>query len=477
MIRDKLVSELTGLIPGADCVYGSIKTLSEVTLSYQENKLTVTSLAWNVTQVFWGCLKDLGQNIPWVKALKVSKVMIDITIDIVNSYNADQDCQKFKKKDSKDKLVAAVTSLDPNEIVGPAGYNEANFITDTETAYTVYFENKNTASANALEVFIWDTLDVSKFDMETFGFDNIWFSGNNYEVLEDVDGFAMDIDLRPALNTIVRVHGTIDRETGIAFWHFLSLDPITMDITEDPDAGFLPPNNTPPEGEGFVSYKVLMKETVSHNDEIEARAEIVFDFNPPILTNTYSNKIDRQPPVSSVYDIQPTGDENLYEVFWQGSDYGSGIGYYDIYLAEGTGDYKLWNSNNENESDTIRVNPEIQYKFFAQAYDKLGNQEAYKGYPEEVLGIDDPQSYGYTLDIAPNPVVDRSLIYYTVFDAGEVSISIYNPVGQVVKLIPSQYRIPGTYSEPLYSSDFPKGIYVISVQGDSGKINSKFVVN
>ncbi len=477
MIRDKLAGKLTGLIPGADCFYGSVKTLSEVTLSYNEGKLTVTSLAWNLTQVVWGCAKDVGKNIPWIKALKISKTMIDVTIDIVNSYSADQECQKFKKKDSKDKDVAAVTSLDPNEIVGPSGFGDANYISSSETSYKIYFENKNTASANAIEVWVLDTIDIEKFDIATFKFDNIWIAGNNYNVVEDSASFGLDIDLRPQINTIVRVNGTVDRETGIVLWHFLSLDPATMDITEDPDAGFLPPNSTSPEGEGFVSYSIGLKETVVHNTTISAQAKIVFDFNEPIYTNIYSNTIDRESPVSIIHKIEATNTENVYEIFWQGEDDKSGIDYFNIYMSIGGGDYKLWNSANENLSDTLRMDGSKSYKFFSQSVDKLGNVEPYKGYAEETVDINELKQNVYALSIFPNPVVDISVLKYSIRESGNVSISINNMAGQVIKTVPAKYHTSGVYEMQLVSSEFVEGIYMILVKGNSGTSVSKFVVN
>lgn len=112
-LRDKLIEQLTGLIPGADCVYSGIKTFSELTLAYTEGKLRVTTLACGTTQVMWNCLKSLGENIPVIKAIKISKIMIDITIDIVNNYNADAECQQYKVQQTQRKTVTAANSLDP----------------------------------------------------------------------------------------------------------------------------------------------------------------------------------------------------------------------------------------------------------------------------------------------------------------------------------------------------------------------------
>lgn len=46
----------------------------------------------------------------------------------------------------------------------------------------------------------------------------------------------------------------------------------------------LPPNEEPPEGEGFVRFAILPKPNLPLGTEIRNKASIVFDFNPPILT-------------------------------------------------------------------------------------------------------------------------------------------------------------------------------------------------
>ena len=98
-------------------------------------------------------------------------------------------------------------------------------------------------------------------------------------------------DMYPSRNTIVRVYGKLDTATGIVNWSMISLDRITGEPTEDVDLGFLPPNVTSPQGEGNVSFSCMLKSSAAHNDFVTNRASITFDLNPPILTNTYSNRI------------------------------------------------------------------------------------------------------------------------------------------------------------------------------------------
>ncbi len=173
IFRDKLIEQLTGLIPGADGVFSGITTFSELTLAYTESKFRITTMAWDTTQAMWNCLKSLGENIHVIKAMKISKIMIDITIDIVNNYNADADCQQYKVQQTQRKSVTAATLLDPNEIAGLSGIGALRFVNDYCADYTIFFVNMNTATANAVEVFVYDTLHLNRLDASTFRFGGI----------------------------------------------------------------------------------------------------------------------------------------------------------------------------------------------------------------------------------------------------------------------------------------------------------------
>jgi hypothetical protein len=53
-------------------------------------------------------------------------------------------------------------------------------------------------------------------------------------------------------------------QTGVATWNFTAIDPETGEFTEDPLAGFLPPNDTNHAGEGFVKFSVKPKQKSNH---------------------------------------------------------------------------------------------------------------------------------------------------------------------------------------------------------------------
>jgi hypothetical protein len=250
-----------------------------------------------------------------------------------------------------------------------------------------------------------------------------------------------------------------------------------MAITEDPDAGFLPPNSDKPEGEGAVSYSVNLKSSLGHNDPIDARASIVFDFNEPILTNVFTNIIDHQPPVSLVYGCQPVGEGGVYEISWQATDAGAGVDYYNVYRSTGQGEFMLWRNNMEGTSDTMTAEPGTAYSFFCQAVDNLGNMESYKGYAETGLGIEDAYSSGITMEVVPNPASSYAIIQIGASKPVNLQIELANSHGQIMYASgPLSYN-SGKQSHAVDVSRFGSGLYLVMVKTQAGILTKKLVID
>jgi hypothetical protein len=193
-------------------------------------------------------------------------------------YMAHQDClNSFDPRYKNKKGVRAVSSFDPNEMIGPSGFGDKNYIAlYNMMPYTILFENKSNATAPAHIVTITDTLNLSVFDISDFGFGSFGWSDTLFSPPGNkLKAFSMDIDMRPELELITRVSGKLDTINGVVKWEFLSLNPETMDLEEDPFLGFLPPNVKSPEGEGFVSYSVGLNKDLKTNTEIKNKASIV----------------------------------------------------------------------------------------------------------------------------------------------------------------------------------------------------------
>ena len=125
-------------------------------------------------------------------------------------------------------------------------------------AYTITYENKSTATAPAHEVFVKDQLDTSKFDLSTFGFSSFGWANQSWSVGgSGTKEFTRNIPYTVKDTEImVRVSGAFDEKTGEVNWSMVSLKK-NGDEIEDPDLGYLLPNNDNRDGEGFVAVVIV----------------------------------------------------------------------------------------------------------------------------------------------------------------------------------------------------------------------------
>jgi hypothetical protein len=189
-----------------------------------------------------------------------------------------------------DGRTFVVNSRDPNSIDGPAGTGPPRFVTeDQPLAYTVHFENVATASAPAQEVVVTHQLDPD-VDLDSFELGDIGFGATRIEVPDGRRSFDATVPLDGTPYSVAVTAG-LDLDTGVVTWRLRTIDPQTGDLPADPDAGFLPPNVTAPAGEGFADYTATARDGTPIGATVDAAASIVFDQNPPIATNTWTNTI------------------------------------------------------------------------------------------------------------------------------------------------------------------------------------------
>ncbi|MET0647110.1 MAG: hypothetical protein ABW208_10850 [Pyrinomonadaceae bacterium] len=290
-------------------------------------------------------------------------------------------CDQLKKL--IDLLV--VNSEDPNDKFGPqGGGDDKHYINSAPPmSYSVFFENKPEATAPAQDVVVTDQLDPTKFDLSTFQLGPVSFGKDT--VVTPPPGLSQwttDVDLRPANDLVVRVSAGLNPQTGVVRWAFTSLDPATMLPTEDPLAGFLPPNKNAPEGEGSVLFNVSTQAGVQTGDEVRNGARIVFDVNAPIDTPVWLNTIDNSLPASAVKQLAPAQPYVVFYVNWAGTDAGSGVQDYTVFFSENGGPFDAWLTETTNTSGIFAGKPGKTYSFYTVARDRAGNVEAAKTSPE-----------------------------------------------------------------------------------------------
>lgn len=265
----------------------------------------------------------------------------------------------------------AVTSIDPNDIVGPSGNGDQRYIPgDEPLGYQVLFENLPAATAPAQRVEIIDQLDTARFDPASVLFQDVKFGSTVYSLPYASHELDHTIDLRPAQDMLVHVTGDVS-SGGQIRWVLQAIDPETLAPPDDPLAGFLPPNATAPEGEGHVSFSARTKNLLS-GDVVANQASITFDSNAPIETPTWTNVIDRLAPSAAV-SAQGTAHAEVAKVSWSGTDDAAGISLWEIRVSKDGGPFTLWRTSASAGSDTFTAVAPGTYSFRAVAHDGAGN--------------------------------------------------------------------------------------------------------
>jgi hypothetical protein len=375
---------------------------------------------------------------------------------ILNNNNVNRDFETCppKPQNPASTSATAVQSLDPNEKAGPSGFGPNNYLRATSGfPYTIYFENKSTATAPAHQIAITDKLDPAVFDLKSFSFGKVTIGDSTIYVPSGLRAFTLDKKIT-SLNVIARVSGKLDTINGNIEWIFRSLDPKTLDDIEDPDIGILPPNTKSPIGEGNVNYFVQLKNEPRHGQQVKNKASIIFDANPAIVTNEHVVTFDLVAPQSSVMSLLPIS-ATKFNIKWSGTDNGSGIlGYYIYYRVNGGAD-SLWLSNTQITSDTFNGKTGFKYEFWSVAADNVGNVENKPSAPDAITTITathDDIPGNTEIMIYPNPANDYLTIVNQSVNKG--CLTLVKTEGQVITRI----YLQGQSMQQLNVADIPKGL-------------------
>lgn len=274
--------------------------------------------------------------------------------------------------------VEAITSNDPNAIIGPDGQPDKHWVSVKDRLpYTILFENSKAASAPAKKVRITSPIEpkeeASTFELNSFGFNNQTFT-----VPAGAASYYQRLNCRDSLGLFVDVTAGYDQLNNQAFWEFQSIDPVTLLPPANPLKGFLllQDSTNTTSGHAFVSFSMKPKANAVTLDTIGARAAIVFDANDTIPTNIATNTIDAFAPTSHITAITSPAP-NTVTLHWTGADdtNGCGIAYYTIYVSTDHINYTVLVPRISSTDTTITLPPDSSYCFFVLATDRVGNKE------------------------------------------------------------------------------------------------------
>jgi hypothetical protein len=264
-------------------------------------------------------------------------------------------------------------SADPNQLTGPAGYGTQRYVSGKEPLeYAASAENIPTATAAAQRVAIDVTLPPGT-DPSSVDFGPV-IVGNSV-VVPPPGGAPVDeiIDRRPAENVIIHVTGNVDTAAGAVHWLLQALDPDTGEPPVDPQVGVLPPDVTPPNGEATALFSVTPNKSITDGSSLTASGQVVFDTNPAIATNAWSNTVDNVAPTADVSSLPTIQRSAAFDVSWTGTDSESGLSHYTLYASENGGGYFPAVTDTPDTSFTFTGDAGATYKFLVVVADNVGN--------------------------------------------------------------------------------------------------------
>ena len=376
--------------------------------SLQDNRQSITSTLGNNILDTFGRMYEIPLGTAYQQAKHIQETMTAAQFGLtyaMNTYlygeNGNQplgisQCLSFKEikpdcmsDEPKGGTSRRVYSYDPNDIYGYQAESGSNAVREglIDVYYRIEFENDTAfATAAAHQVVITDTLDAKKFDLSSYEPTRVKIGEKTAELSGDKD-FVTTVDMRPEINAIAQVTGTYDEQKGIAQWKIESLDPMTMEPTDDPMEGVLPVSVNG-SGIGEVSYNISLKSGLSHGSEVDNRAGIVFDNNEVIMTPTWTNIMDLLAPESRVTDVRQLND-SLAVVTVDAADGLSGPWRYDVYVQYGEGSawWKVAENVPADTTATVKIYEGMDHGFYVVATDSAGNVEQKNPVAEQRLNL------------------------------------------------------------------------------------------
>lgn len=289
-----------------------------------------------------------------------------------------------------DTSTSGGISADPNEIIGPMGYDSIHWVSVKDVLnYTILFENDpEFATANAQKVDVRFTFE-DKAQMKGFGLGTYGFANMSWDIEKNPAAYQNRLDLRDSMFIYVDLTAGIDVVKQQAFWTFSSIDPETGLNPWQVDRGMLPVNDSTHVGEGFVKFQLIPNETLQTGDTISIAANIVFDQNDTIPTNRWCVTIDAGAPTSKVKGKKDSKNDNLYHLTVQAADEenGSGLKRVVLYQANNFGTYEEYAVCPLDTVIDFKAEPGRQYRFYTLAEDNVGNLEALKEEADLVINV------------------------------------------------------------------------------------------
>ncbi|MEO0108679.1 MAG: dockerin type I repeat-containing protein, partial [candidate division WOR-3 bacterium] len=271
-------------------------------------------------------------------ALDIASTVSGTYWEVKEKYDMADKEKLLKEKVKLKKKMTPQNSWDPNMKVGVTAGSVGDYVpADHLLSYTIFFENKDSATAEAESIWVTDRID-GNLDWSTLHLDSV---------------------SHPQVCTV-----TADSATRTITWLFGNIN--------------LPPNRRPPEGEGWCRFSIMPKANLPSGARIDNYATIIFDVNPPLNTDTIHHTIDAGIPSSQVRPLADTTRTAEFMVRWNGRDdsLGSGIVRYNVFARADTGPWIAWQSGTTDTMAEFFGANSTRYSFYSTAVDGVNHEES-----------------------------------------------------------------------------------------------------
>ncbi|WP_337873518.1 T9SS type A sorting domain-containing protein, partial [Ignavibacterium sp.] len=76
----------------------------------------------------------------------------------------------------------------------------------------------------------------------------------------------------------------------------------------------------------------------------------------------------------------------------------------------------------------------------------------------------------------PNPFNSATIIKYQIADESNVKISLYNVLGERLKILSNEFKSVGTHSIIMESDDLPSGVYIYTLETNQKVLTKKLII-
>jgi parallel beta-helix repeat protein len=445
-----------------------------------------TDVAVSGVSSFIDCAGVAGAIVPEAKLAKVLKDLIEVYNNAREFQDLYEAC-KDEIENLKNMIIKVVGSITPEDKIGPLGFDLKNidvkdkkhFLSnDQRFDYRIDYWNREDATSPAAEVFIRDTLDAD-FDPTTLNFTSFGFL--RWEVpLEGGQYFNTIVDLRPDFDLLVNVEGSFDPSTREVYWVHRSLDPQTLELPDDPTAGYLPPIDSTGYNIGWVNFSVKPKPNMPSKTVFTNQARVNFDgvgpWGPAPPYGPYTNVFDFDAPQSAVTMLAPQTSTAAFEVNWAGDDGdGCGIRSYTVYVSENGADYYAWLVDTSATSAVFNGTTGNYYNFYSEATDNLGNKEQETPHVDAstlIVSTYTPTQGGelpVLFQNIPNPFSSSTQIPFYLPKSSRVQIEILDLLGRRIVVADQEFGA-GINTLQLSKNDLPSGSQMLICKLRTGNL-------